>query len=54
MLAEEGINGKYDSILIPEQCFPESFFYQMVGYPENVLLSNDMEDNQDHYSNLHQ
>lgn len=53
MLAEEGLDGRYDSILIPEQCFPESFFYQLVGYPEKVLLSNDIEENDDHHAISH-
>ncbi len=53
MLAEEGLDGRYDSILIPEQCFPESFFYQLVGYPEKVLLSNDIEENDDHHTISH-
>ncbi|MCR5730268.1 MAG: hypothetical protein K6G20_07935 [Ruminococcus sp.] len=38
MLKEDGLCHNFDSVLKIEQCFPESFFYQMVGYPQNVLL----------------
>ena len=38
MLKEDGLCNNFESILKVEQCFPESFFYQMVGYPQNVLL----------------
>lgn len=41
MLREEGLEGKYDDILNREDYFPESFFYQWMGYPENVFLFED-------------
>ena len=50
MLAEEGLSGKYDSLLKVENCFPESFFYQMIGYPENVHLINPATNNNQTYS----
>jgi len=40
MLHEEGLDGKYDDLLNQENYFPESFFYQWVGVPENVFLYN--------------
>lgn len=40
MLAEEGMEGKFDSILNTERYFPESLFYQFLGYPENLLLAD--------------
>lgn len=40
MLAEEGMEGKFDSILNTEGYFPESLFYQFLGYPENLLLAD--------------
>lgn len=42
MLHEEGLDGKFDEVLNQENCFPESFFYQWVGFPENVFLYNDV------------
>lgn len=39
MLKEDGMERKYDPILKPENIFPESFFYQMLGKPETILLS---------------
>lgn len=38
MLFEDGLEGKFDNILNKEDYFPESFFYQWMGYPENVYL----------------
>lgn len=38
MLHEEGLDGKYDDILNQENYFPESFFYQWIGFPENIFL----------------
>ena len=49
MLAEEGLSGKYNSLLKVENCFPESFFYQMIGYPENVHLINPATNNNQAY-----
>lgn len=42
MLHEEGLDGKYDDLLNQENYFPESFFYQWVGFPENVFLYNEV------------
>lgn len=38
MLQEEGIGNKYSNFLDHENYFPESFFYQFIGYPENIFL----------------
>ena len=38
MLHEEGMDGKFDDILSREDYFPESFFYQWMGFPENIFL----------------
>lgn len=37
MLHEEGLDGKFDDVLNQENYFPESFFYQWVGVPENIF-----------------
>ena len=42
MLAEEGMEGKFGNILDTQDFFPESFFYQLIGYPENIFLYNDI------------
>ncbi len=42
MLDEEGLSGKFGDILDMNNFFPESFFYQFIGYPENVFLYNDI------------
>ncbi len=42
MLHEEGLDGKFDDVLNHENYFPESFFYQWIGFPENVFLYNEM------------
>ena len=42
MLKEEGLEGKFSNILDRFDCFPESFFYQLVGSPENIFLHNDI------------
>lgn len=41
MLAEEGMNGKFDNIIRQNDYFPESFFYELLGTPENVFLYNE-------------
>ena len=41
MLHEEGMDGKFDDILSQDDYFPESFFYQWIGFPENVFLYNE-------------
>lgn len=40
MLHEEGLDGKFDNILNQDDFFPESFFYQWIGFPENIFLYN--------------
>lgn len=42
MLAEEGMQGKFSDILEQKNYFPESFFYQWIGFPENVFLYNEI------------
>lgn len=42
MIKEDGMEGRFDSILDNETFFPESFFYQMIGLPETILLTNDV------------
>lgn len=42
MLAEEGMEGKFGNILDQRDFFPESYFYQFIGYPENVFLYNEI------------
>lgn len=42
MLKEDGMEGKFDSILDKENYFPESFFYQMIGLPETIFINNDI------------
>lgn len=42
MLHEEGLDGKFDDVLNQQNYFPESFFYQWVGFPENVFLYNEV------------
>lgn len=42
MLHEEGLDGKFDNILNQDDFFPESFFYQWIGFPENVFLYNEV------------
>ena len=42
MLAEEGLEGKFGNILNVNDYFAESFFYQLIGNPENIFLYNDV------------
>lgn len=42
MLKEEGLDGKYSNIFDNYDYFPESFFYQFIGNPENIFLYNDI------------
>ena len=44
MLHEESMDGKFDNILSQNDYFPESFFYQWIGFPENVFLYNEVFD----------
>ena len=44
MLAEEGMEGKFGNILDENDYFPESFFYQFLGSPENIFLYNEIFD----------
>ena len=41
MLHEEGMDGKFDDIFNKGNYFPESFFYQWIGFPENIFLYNE-------------
>lgn len=40
MLQEEDADGQFANILNDYDFFPESFFYQLLGHPENVFLGN--------------
>lgn len=42
MLKKEGLGGKFSSILDNYDYFPESFFYQFIGSPENIFLYNEI------------
>lgn len=42
MLNEEGMEGKFADVLEQKDFFPESFFYQFIGWPENVFLYNEI------------
>lgn len=42
MLKEENMEGKFKDILDENNYFPESVFYQFIGYPENVFIYNDI------------
>lgn len=42
MLKDEKMEGKFGDILEQKNFFPESFFYQFIGYPENVFLYNEI------------
>lgn len=42
MLEEEGMQGKYDAIFNTENYFPECFFYQFLGNPENIMIYNEV------------
>lgn len=44
MLAEEGMQGRFGNILDQNDYFPESFFYQWIGSPENIFLYNEIFD----------
>ena len=44
MLADEGMQGRFADILDQNNYFPESFFYQFLGNPENVFLYNEIFD----------
>jgi hypothetical protein len=45
MLHEEGLDGKFDDILNQKNYFPESLFYQWIGFPENIFLYDINEQN---------
>lgn len=36
------MEGKFDNILSQNDFFPESFFYQFLGSPENVFLYSEI------------
>lgn len=40
MLDDNGLSGKYDSILNSKDFFPESFFYQWIGSPDSIIIDN--------------
>jgi len=42
MLHEEEMDGRFDDILSQDNYFPESFFYQWIGFPENIFLYNEV------------
>lgn len=42
MLMEEGMEGKFDNIMSQKDYFPESIFYQFIGYPENAFFYNEI------------
>ena len=42
MLKEENMEGKFNDILDGKNYFPESIFYQFIGFPENVFINNDI------------
>ena len=42
MLKEENMEGKFNDILDGKNYFPESIFYQFIGFPENVFIYNDI------------
>ena len=44
MLEEEGMTGKFGNIISQNDYFPESFFYQILGCPENIFLYNEIFD----------
>ena len=40
MMREEGVIGKFANVLEEKRYYPESYFYQMIGFPENIILYN--------------
>ena len=42
MLHEEGEDGRFHDIFEQKNFFPESFFYQWIGFPENIFLYNEV------------
>ncbi len=38
MTTEDGLGEYFESVLKSQGFFPESLFYQMIGFPENILL----------------
>ena len=49
MLDEENMTGKFANIIEQNDYFPESFFYQFLGSPENIFLYNEIFDE---YNNM--
>lgn len=41
LLEDEGMAGKFDNIIRQNDYFPESFFYQLLGCPENIFFYNE-------------
>ena len=49
MLKEENMEDKFKNIIDSNDYFPECFFYEWIGYPENVLFnSKNIEDNNEY------
>ena len=44
LLEDEDMAGKFDNIISQNDYFPESFFYQLLGCPENIFLYNEILD----------
>ncbi len=42
MMEEENMGGKFKNILEDMDFFPESLFYQFIGYPENIFIYNEV------------
>jgi hypothetical protein len=42
MLARDGLEKHFDAIVRSNDFFPESLFYQLIGFPENVFLYNEV------------
>lgn len=38
MLSEEGIHNSFQDVLNEKNYFPESFFYQWIGFPDNIFI----------------
>ncbi|MGE7128952.1 CHAT domain-containing protein [Lysinibacillus xylanilyticus] len=36
----EGVLNKFDKVLKVDNCYPESLFYQLIGYPEHVFINS--------------
>ncbi len=45
MLREEGIGNSFQDILNEKNYFPESFFYQWIGFPDNIFIYDENYEN---------